>query len=89
MTHYMIRRIIAAAVLTASLAVADTIGEDVGTNVRPIAMNAASHASAAQNVTTEIAAIGIVGSAAWLVGLGLRRRAFGAQSKSTADSVNG
>jgi hypothetical protein len=73
---------IAAAVMTASLAVADTIGEDVGTNARPIAMNTAAQAAAAQNTSIEIAAIGLVGSAAWLTGLGLRRRAFGNQAKA-------
>ena len=89
MTHWhIVQRILVGAVLTAGLAVADTIGEDVGTNARPTAMNTAAQTSA-QNVSTEIAAIGLVGSAAWLTGLGLRRRAFGAQPKNAEDKLNG
>jgi hypothetical protein len=87
MKHNVIRKMIAIAVMTASLAVADTIGEDVGANARPITMNTAAQAAGAQNVSIEIATIGLFGSAAWLTGLGLRRRAFG-KSKATQDSVN-
>ena len=84
----VIRKMIATAVMTASLAVADTIGEDVGVNARPVTMNASAQAAGAQNVSLEIATIGLFGSAAWLAGLGLRRRAFGNQPKASQESVN-
>jgi hypothetical protein len=88
MKHCVIRRLFATAVMTVSLATADTIGEDVGTNARPVTMNTAAQAAGAQNVSIEIVTIGLFGSVAWLTGLGLRRRAFGSQSKAEQQSVN-
>ena len=90
MAHkYIVQRILIVSALTAGFGMASSLGSDEGAHVRPLAINAASQAAAAQNVSFEIGAIGLVGTAAWLTGLRLRRRSFGVQPKRVEDSVNG
>lgn len=90
MAHkYIVQRLLIVSALTASFGMAESLGSDEGAHARPLAMNTASQAAAAQSVSIEIGAIGLVGSAAWLTGLRLRRRAFGVQPKRVEDSVNG
>lgn len=66
-------RLLVAGTFISTLATADTVANK-GSSVDSVLINHTSQSAAGENVAVETGAIGVLGSAAWLVGLKLRKK---------------
>ena len=70
----ILRRLLVAGAFMGALATAQTIDVGDNPNGHSVSVNKTSHSAAAENVSIEAGAIGLLGSAAWLLGGRLRKR---------------